>query len=394
MKAARLLQVAAQPFPAWAPEDRDATWRRLAESASRVQARPSGFFSPRIRRLTLGFTLATAVATLAFVLVRPHSVSIGDEAELTATANAHYQLPPPVVGSTDPRQVDLQLGSVKVKAHSTQGIRVSTPQLRVEVQRALVQVQVAGEVTEVRVEEGRVGVARGDGPLVYLNGGEWIRSDDPRLARSQAQANTEGDSAPVPGAGPKKVVGPEDRCALLSQIEVRRSCLTQLALGSDLSAQNALYLLGLLERGEGKDGRAALEDWRAYQHRFPMGPLGPEVSIGAFSELLDEHRYDDALHEADNYLQHYPDDAHVDEVRLIRANLLREHLGQPKLALDGYEKLANSSKPSLRQEAEFGQALSLGALHRDAEERSALEHYLSEFPEGRHSREAHTLLGK
>jgi TolA-binding protein len=278
----------------------------------------------------------------------------------------------------------LEQGALVVRARSKPGT-VTAGSLRVEV-RAAARLQVLGEVAEVEVLEGEARVFAQSGATVLLRQGERLRSDDPRLKPAAP--------TPAPGSTPAPASRAPDACAPLPDPGAKRGCYTQAAMGEDLAAQNALYTLGLLERGAPGHLGSAVEYWQAYQRRFPQGALWPEASTNVLTAELELGRYPEALKEAEAYLGRDPDSDRAASVRLMRANLLREHLGRAKVALEEYRALRSSQAPAaVREEATFAQALAEAELGQAEAARATLGAYLAEFPGGAHAAEARRRMG-
>jgi hypothetical protein len=348
------------------------------------------------RMKMVGFGLAAATALIAvglLVSVLHHeeasksSVATSEVnalGEVAASPDAHYRLVPSA-SSGDKVLLEIQSGSLKIKrdAKSPRTVSLRSPGLVATLEALEFRVQVAGDVTTLWVDQGSASVSSSSGPELHLSSGEWVRSDDRRLLAMAAQPATPSDAPQV------DVVA---RCSRLTSLRERKSCFTQLALGSDLAAQNALLELGMLEAEELHDGASAIEDWRAYQQRFPRGSLGPEASFAILSELLAEHRTNEARIEADHFLASYADGARSNEVRLTRANLRCATSGAE--ALEAFDALLKENNPSIRGEALFGRAVCLERLGRPSEARVDFESYASEFPQGTHWAEAKRHLGE
>ena len=260
------------------------------------------------------------------------------------------------------------------------GARVHTPQLEITVQSAHCRIQVAGELTTIDIQDGELSVRRGQGPEVVLTGAVRFRSDDPRL--------TTRNSAPTPTVDAPL---PQDACANLA-LDARKACYTRLAMGSDLAAQNAVYMLGQLER-ESHQLPSAIDYWNSYERRFPDGALWPEAAAAMLTARMDQGQWPEALAAADAYLGRVSQGGRSPEVRLIRANLLREHLGKTLPALEAYRALAGSDAPAnVRAEARFGQALAAEKLGMALEAREALQAYARDFPQGPHAADVARML--
>jgi TolA-binding protein len=161
----------------------------------------------------------------------------------------------------------------------------------------------------------------------------------------------------------------------------------------ELGVENALYEKGLRFKRDGGDNARAIAAWREYLDRYPTGALAPEASQGILTALIDDRRFSEAVEEADRYLDRFAQKgARAEEVMLVRANLLLDHLNAPERSLEAYRAIASSAERSdIRDEATFAIARSLRALGKKAESRAALDAYLSRFPNGAHRTDAEKL---
>ena len=336
---------AARQVPDWPARGQDDLWRRLQREANSRAART-------LPRSAIAFpavaALALAVLLLPRLLPARTPVPAREQSAVIPLADARF------TGSGAARV--LVAGTVR----AAPGAQVHTPQLEVQVESARCLVRVAGEVTWVDVEEGQVRVRRGDGPELILSSGTRLRSDDPRLVRP----------LDLPAATPTPA--PPDACAPLPAPGSRRACYAHAAMGSGLSAQNALYALGQLDR-EARDLGSAVQYFRAYQQRYPDGALWPEAATGILTARLEQHAWPEALQAAEQYLAREPHGPRAPEVGLIRANLLREHAGRVRAALQAYQALtAQTVPPPVRSEALFGEALAASRLGLQEVSREAL----------------------
>jgi outer membrane protein assembly factor BamD (BamD/ComL family) len=351
-------------------------------------------------------SLAALVAAL-WLPKHPQPSSLPSSSEVVvASADAHYQLgPEPVSAESEndsaahvpPQPQPLKVDSGTLQVHRAEGVRtshavaLSTPHLKADIEAVSFRVQVAGEVTTLWVDNGHASVAGRNGQVVLLESGQWVRSDDARFA---APASTPRSDTEKRTLLPSRSQTSEEaaKCAPLAGVN-RQRCYTDLALGNDQAAQNALVELGMIELDEHHDGPSAIAYWRAYQHRFPEGSLGPEASFAILSELLAEHRTNEAATEAEQFLAQFPDDARKDEVRLTRANLRCTSGASPSKTLSGFDELLKQSNAAGRGEALFARGVCAQRLGLNGEARNSLHEYLSAFPDGPHAAEARTLVG-
>ncbi|MBS2026685.1 MAG: tetratricopeptide repeat protein [Deltaproteobacteria bacterium] len=368
-EVAELLEAARQT-DAFTPNQQAAVWSRINETAD----------ARKLQRNRPWLLAVPALAALAIVVVIVRGQAPASDPQTLAAAK---QFVTPSAGAQFAVESDaVALRSGEVVAGP--GARVRTPQLEITVQSAHCRIQVAGELTTIDVHDGELRVRRGQGPELVLSGAVRFRSDDPRLNQPPAT----GHQPPTPvDAMPST----QDTCANLS-LDARRACYTRLAMGSDLAAQNAVYMLGQLER-EAHQLPSAIDYWSAYERRFPDGALWPEAAAAMLTARMDQGQWPEALAAADAYLSRVPQGGRSPEVRLIRANLLREHLGKTLPALEAYRALAESSAPAnVRAEARFGQALAAEKLGLALEAREALQAYARDFPQGPHAAEVARML--
>jgi outer membrane protein assembly factor BamD (BamD/ComL family) len=100
-----------------------------------------------------------------------------------------------------------------------------------------------------------------------------------------------------------------------------RRCYEQLAASDGLSAENALYRLGVIESRLDGNGRRAVLRWSEYARRFPSGVLAPEAQLSLLSALVSDGRQQEARGAADDFLLRFPDDGRAAQVRRIRDSL-------------------------------------------------------------------------
>jgi hypothetical protein len=315
---------------------------------------------------------------------------VGVRGVLEIRDGALYQLPPSgprLEGETS--EIRLDSGEICAEiAHrnlAEEGpLAVIAPQFKVIVVGTHFCVKAQGGLSTVSVSEGRVRVEHVSGTSAFVGAHETLRSDDAKFA-------------PVPSAIPveRSVLPPTLRTArletpTLQDIEARDG---KRAEGSDLGAENALFDLGNLARDRRHDGPLALSRWRLYQQRFPEGVFAPEVSMGILTELVSQHRYQDALDESERYVARFPQASNVAEVLLARGNLLREKFHDPQQALKAYERIQTSPAPrNLRLDALFYRGLCLADLGELDQAREAWQSYRQQAPNGAHVAEVERLL--
>jgi tetratricopeptide (TPR) repeat protein len=308
---------------------------------------------PRAWQLAIPALAAFALTVLVVPRLLPHPADPRPSTLAGSPAAPPHPAPPADAVRT------LTSGSVEAAA----GARIRTPSVVVWVEAGHCRVQVAGDQTELEVFDGSVHVYRTGVAEEVLSSGTRVHfGSAPSLA------------AP-------------DACAPVPQPDARRSCYAQVALGSGLAAQNALFALGQLDHTAHRLD-SAVQYFHAYVQRYPDGALWPEAAAGMLTARLEQHAWPQALQAAELYLARAPRGARGPEVRLIRANLLREHTGQLREALQAYQALAEDDVPAaVRSEALFGTALAANHLGRFDAARDALQAYAREFPQGAHAAE-------
>ena len=333
------------------PQTHDATLRRIQRAHD---ARPR---RPRAWQLAVPALAAFALTVLIVPRLLPHP------APAPGPLQVQVQVQPTEPRPAPPDVAVRTLASGALEA--TAGMRIRTPDVEVWVEAGHCRVQVAGDRTELEVFDGAVHVYRSGAAEQVIPAGHRAQFDRP----------APGGTLPTA----------PDSCAPVPQPEARRSCYAQVALGSGLAAQNALFALGQLDLAANRLP-SAVQYFHAYAQRYPDGALWPEATAGMLTARLAEHAWPQALEAAELYLARAPGGARGPEVRLIRANLLREHTGQLQEALQAYQALAQDGVPAtVRSEALFGIALSASRLGRVAAARDALDAYAREFPQGVHA---------
>lgn len=352
---ARLLEAARQTEP-FAPAAQERGWRRLQQAAHARGARPRAWQIA----VPAAAAFALTVLLLPRLLHRPPAPPLTPDPDpptaLEAQADARFE----GAGAAQ----TLVAGTVVARA----GAHLRTRQLQLWVETGRCRVQVAGEQTELLVLEGSARLQAEGAPLQAISSGTRLRF------------------GPGAAAVPAPAV-PADGCAPLPDPEARRGCYAHAALGAGLAAENALFALGQLDQ-EAHRLDSALQYFQSYLQRYPDGALAPEATAGVLTARLEQRAWPQALAAADAYLARVPHGGRGPEVRLIRANLLREHAGQLRAALAGYrELLGGDVPPAVRSEALFGEALVCARLGDAEGARAALAAYAQQFPAGPHAAE-------
>jgi hypothetical protein len=415
---ARMMLEKSRAIREWTAGGRSATWKRLEERA-RGRART------RQRARVLALAAATAaVASVAIIASReeparspaPAAQRVG-HATIEAGPGAVYRpLSTRKTGDTRAwKTIALEVGELRATVDedaSDEPLIVATPQVRVVAGPGAIAVRVASGLTHVVVEEGEARVESGERSVVLHAGEELLSSDDRLAVRPPSATSPSPSDAPTP---PSKAGLPPtirsralrstaaesrerphtDDCAEEATADRRSRCYGAIAKGDDIAAQNALYALGLLARDERHDSAEAVRKWREYQARFPNGILAPEASLGVLGELMKAGHHKEASKEADRYLALAPDGARAGEVMLIRAHLLREHLGALEESLEAYRKAeARAGLQDVRAEAIFFQGVVEDQLGHPDRSREAFVRYLRQFPAGERAAEVERRLAR
>jgi TolA-binding protein len=216
-------------------------------------------------------------------------------------------------------------------------------------------VRVADDSVGVDVDEGLVEVRRGWRSIRVGSGESWTSPSvrraapapaprtggppavpSPPVALASAAAPVPAVAEPVaadgPATGPRPTVAmdrfAEARMALgEGRPEAALDILAALARGVGPAAENAAYEIGRVHADHLLRPRNAITAWRRYRQRFPRGLLRVEADISILETLAKIGDIDDALAEADAFVQRHPDSERRDEVVRI-ADRLRAARGQ------------------------------------------------------------------
>ena len=377
----QLLQEGSELRP-WPEARREQVLRQLEErAAGRVR-----------RRLGISaLALAASIAAVALVAIRvrgPATLPVGDLGRIALVDHPRITHVPT---DADP-MLRVEAGAIEAQInHRPPGrpFSVETPQLRVVVVGTRFSVRVLPGLTEVAVREGRVRV-ESRGQAVFVGAGQSVRSDDPRFA---PPAPPPAPTAAPPVQGPVRLERrsiPVPECASLRSSGEREACVSRVATGSGLAAQNALVSQALAQRDRGNLA-GAIADLHAYQARFANGLFAPEVGFELAGELVDAGRYQEAVQATKALERAYPDDPRTPQAALVCARVLREQLRQPASAAELARKYVSSTDPGVREAALYQFGLSEEAAGSpDAE--ATWRSYLEGFPSGPHADDARAHL--
>ena len=153
-------------------------------------------------------------------------------------------------------------------------------------------------------------------------------------------------------------------------------CWSQLARGSDVTAQVALYELFRLQQGALAEPAAALTTLEESLRRFPGGALRGEVELGRVRLLANMGKAQAALEASEVLLTRGFGSELARELHLLRGKLYEQSLQDCSRALSEYVSLVGDASAE-GDEAEFRRARCLKRLGRSVEARAAFHSYLS-----------------
>jgi TolA-binding protein len=197
------------------------------------------------------------------------------------------------------------------------------------------------------VREGMVQVLRDAGPLANVPAGEtWhgtVQDEPTSIAPPTIAPPTEGQRAPMAEDQHGPVARDENQdetCRKLAASGQQRgafACYEDLARGSGLLAQTALYELANLRR-DGGDPTGALATLRSYGVRFPNGALATEVELSMIELLVKSNQHREALERSAALLARQPNLERSSDLRVLRGNLYREAMGDLRRAATEYDQ--------------------------------------------------------
>jgi TolA-binding protein len=151
----------------------------------------------------------------------------------------------------------------------------------------------------------------------------------------------------------------------------------------------ALYELGRLDQRQLHDLAGARDAFSRYLDDYPHGSLQQEVRLSLMEVDAALSKSREALGQASSFLESYPSSERAPDVRLLRANLLREK-GRCDDALADYRQLV--AHPTLGEEALFFSAWCQRQDDRLDDAEASLRELLQRFPNGRYASEARAAL--
>ena len=241
---------------------------------------------------------------------------------------------------------------------------------------------VSGQRVDLNVTEGRVEVRDATKTFTVVEaGGHWSNLDDsgpseaPTASVAQPPPHLQAprvDSAP---SNTQSTIDPTSCRDLLRGGKPAQSeqCYLQIAQGSGLSAEMALYEVARLRRDVLSNPGGALGALDEYERRFAAGTLAPEVSMARVDLLARLGRADEALQASERLLSSSGGRARKVELRLLRGNLLRDKKHDCAAAQVEYGLIEADPTPRGDQ-AQFARA---GCLERLGSKDEAIRTYRS-----------------
>jgi tetratricopeptide (TPR) repeat protein len=150
----------------------------------------------------------------------------------------------------------------------------------------------------------------------------------------------------------------------------------------------ALYSLGRLAQKRLHDPKRALSAFRRYRTQYPSGALLPEVDLAILELEVEGHEQGPALEESTRFLAKHPESERVDQVHVLRGNLLRDE-GRCQEAIDDYAAVRSAA---LADDALYSTAYCQRRLGDRARAAATLHEYLKRFPGGAHRKDAERAI--
>jgi len=222
--------------------------------------------------------------------------------------------------------------------------------------------------------------------------------DESPSARPTAAPAVSVDAPPITSAQPPSSAaavdeGPYARGLALEGKGDLEAAAKELARAADEDPRHAdiaLYALGRLAQRRLHDGPRARAAFNRYRARYPQGALLPEVDLAILEIEVDTHAQADALADSARFLAAHPTSERIDEVHLLRGNLLRD-AGACQDALVEYAKVRTAP---FTDHALYSTAYCQRKLGDRAAAGATLRDYLTRFPSGAHRAEAQQALAE
>jgi TolA-binding protein len=213
----------------------------------------------------------------------------------------------------------------------------------------------------------------------------------PELVAVPIQAAPSASAPGLPARGPATASDPYTRGLELEAQGDADGAARELAKAADEDPRRgdlALYSLGRLAERRLHDPRRALAAFRRYRTQYPRGVLLPEVDFEILRLEVDQREPAAALVESTRFLANHPDSERVDEVHLLRGNLLRDD-GKCREALADYAAVRDAGRAD---DAVYSTAYCQRELGDRALAGATLAEYLRRFPRGAHRADAERAI--
>jgi hypothetical protein len=253
----------------------------------------------------------------------------------------------------------------------------------------------SGDRVELSVDEGRVAVQGVEGEIVTVSaGGTWSSADPTRVVPTHDAPAAKGP-APTRPEAPSNADQPAstpDCRDLARRGEPRKAeaCYLERAAGTGLEAETAFLEVARLRRDVLGELPSALSALEGYRKRFPNGSLRSEADLAHVVLLTRLGRHDEALAESQGLLDSPTGNERAFELHLLRGNIYRKNLGNPRLAAREYAKGEQLDGASSEATYFLGSCLEeLGDAEGAA---SAYRRYLDKAPKGKRAGEVRVRL--
>jgi hypothetical protein len=296
----------------------DARWERIERAVLDRPAEEAPVVTARRRwpSIAIGFAAAAAVGlAIWFLLPRDRAVraplaTSGERAQIEFDG-AELTIHPESVVSFREHEVVLESGGVDCRVAPRQApFRVVAGEVTVSVVGTRFTVERRGQV-RVRVEEGKVSVARGEEETLLAAGQSWEEPGPPPDAAVVVVV-----AAPDAGPSADELAKAEARARakLMREAEDLRpqkpeeaaERYRKLARGSDRIAARALYDLAYIELFRLRRPAEAVAASRQYERRFPRGPEAADALWVRFEAYLDLNQREAARAAATEYVERFP----------------------------------------------------------------------------------------
>jgi TolA-binding protein len=290
----------------------------------------------------------------------------------------------------------LESGSVAIDSHGAFEVQVGPEVFEFHSTIAGFSFSANGQAA-VFVEEGRVVVRTKGTSIELLKGQRWPTDTSTEgIEEALAILASAKDSAAktanlISPVAPKQGVTPADiapaqliqqarKLTRNGQANAAMETYSKVTSSNGSNGEIALYERGLLRHQALKDAAGALADFDDYQHRFPQGALAAEVALTRVEVLLHLHRDELALAQMTAFVEGFPNSERLDEVRLMRGQILKDQ-GHCQLAANDFAAAQKNARWA--DEATWLIAACENTI-------DAMKKYSARFPNGAHAVEAKT----